>query len=158
MEWIFLLSVGVILWLAATSKLIAAFGHDRLLGYVDPVFGISNRTVMLSGGIVELLAVLLIVSSAPLRLKSALTAALGALFLGYRIALSIVGFSGWCPCLGSLGSAVLGPVAQKWVLTAIGMLMVAGGIAFNLVRRSPVGGLQIKRAERWKALEHGTGC
>jgi hypothetical protein len=139
LEIVFLWVTSIILWATAVAKLASVFGAtatSRVLFTADPVFGLLNRNLMLASSALELGTVMAFMSPISVRAKCTIAACLGTVFLGYRLALYMVGFKGWCNCLGELGKALfVDPSVQGGVLTAVGIWMVIGGTVLNIARR-----------------------
>lgn len=139
LDLVFLGVTGIILWATAVTKLVSVFGAtatSRLFFTADPVFGFSNSNLMLASGGLELAAVMAFLAPIPVKVKCAIAAYLGVVFLAYRLALYMVGFKGWCACLGDFGKALfVNPSLQSGVLTAVGLWMVIVGTALNVARR-----------------------
>ena len=139
LELVFLWVTSIILWVTAVAKLASVFGASatsKVLFTADPVFGLLNRNLMLASSALELGAVMAFMSPISARAKCAIAACLGTVFLGYRLALYMVGFKGWCGCLGEFGKALfVDPSVQGGVLTAVGLWMVIGGTVLNMARR-----------------------
>ncbi len=139
LELVFLGVTGIIPWATAVTKLVSVFGAtaaSRLFFTADPVFGFSNSNVMLASGGLELAAVMAVLAPIPVKIKCAIAAYLGVVFLAYRLALYMVGFKGWCACLGDFGKVLfVNSSLQSGVLTAVGLWMVIVGTGLNVVRR-----------------------
>jgi hypothetical protein len=139
LELVFLWVTSIILWATAVAKLVSVFGAtatSRLFVTADPVFGFSNRNLMLASGVLELGVVMAFLAPIPVKVKCAIAAYLGVVFLAYRLALYMVGFKGWCACLGDFGKAMfVNPSLQSGVLTAVGLWMVIVGTGLIVARR-----------------------
>lgn len=140
-EMVFLGVTGLILWATSVAKLISVFhaaDASRMLSTADPVFGFPNRNLMLISAGLEIAAVMAFLAPISGRVKCAIAAYVGVVFLAYRLALYLVGFNGWCACLGDFGKAVfINPSVQGGVLTAVGIWMVIAGTGLNLLRHKP---------------------
>jgi hypothetical protein len=99
---LFSASLVVILMMTAAAKLISAGGAAHLLDLPDPLFALSNRTVMVLAAAVEL-ALALSIMIRGWNMPTALASLwFGSILLVYRLALAIVAPSAPCPCLGTL--------------------------------------------------------
>jgi hypothetical protein len=112
-----------ILVLTAILKILSAFGHLPVLSQRDPVLLLSNRTVMLIAGFMELLvAVVLLKVKIPF-IRGLIISILGWEFLAYHLVTAWYGIN-TCPCLGN---------AWKWLgVSPKAMVVVSVFMAFLL--------------------------
>lgn len=99
LEWVCL----ILLFLAGMAKLLSLSGQSQVLKSHDPIFGISNRSLFLYVGMLEIgLSAGLLIWRERGRSVSLPLAGVGMTFLAYKGALMHAGFTGYCACLGSL--------------------------------------------------------
>ena len=96
----FLRSVGILLFITATAKLASSFGEAPILNLLDPIFGLSFRTVFIIAGSIELILALCCFLRGHVLLKTVSVAALSASIVVYRLSLVWIGYHRPCPCLG----------------------------------------------------------
>jgi hypothetical protein len=86
-------------------KIVSALSEVKLLGAPDPLFGfLSNRQVAFLAGVAELAVAWFIGSNQSLSRKAGVLAWLCVCLLAYRGGLWLVGFNGFCGCLGNMSS------------------------------------------------------
>ena len=95
-------SALLILLFTAVAKLLSARGGAPLLAWADPILGISNRSLLVVVGLMELAVGVALLSGLSLRRKHLLLAWLSTNFLLYRAAFYALNPGKPCPCLGSL--------------------------------------------------------
>lgn len=96
-------SVVVILLLTAVLKLASAFGVARILSTADPLLPfLSARMVSLLAAAVEFGAVAFILLSQTVAARLLMISWLFCLFVAYRAGLYVIGYRGYCSCLGRL--------------------------------------------------------
>jgi hypothetical protein len=134
LEWVCI----ILLFLAGMAKLLSLSGQSQVLQSHDPVFGISNRSLFLYVGMLEIgLATGLFMlrqSGRPVSLPLALV---GMTFLAYKGTLMYTGFTGYCACLGSLTES-LGidqGVASTALLVVAFLIAATGNLGMILDRR-----------------------
>lgn len=103
---LFLFSAGGLLFVTGTAKIVSALGKSAILAKPDPIFGIPFNWLLLSVGLIELAIAVLCLTSTRRERALGLVAALSINFLVYRMALWLVGWHGYCPCLGTLTQAI----------------------------------------------------
>lgn len=118
---LFLVSAGVLLLATACAKFLSAASNSGMLKEVDPLFGVSFRTIFWTVGTLEaVLAVFCFFGSRAI-LNTSLVAWLATNFLFYRFALKSIDYRKPCGCLGNLTDALhvspeTADVAMKMVL------------------------------------------
>ena len=88
------------------AKVASSSGHNPVLDKSDPLLLISFRHVFWSTGICELLIASYCAFGSKPDAKLLLLAWLSTVFAIYKIGLTIIGYQGECPCLGSLTEAI----------------------------------------------------
>jgi hypothetical protein len=96
-----MLSVAMVILLVSAASKLATFwlGLSLLRGF-DPLLYISNRTVMVAGSALEIVAVAAMFSLSQPFYNAVIVSLLGAEFLFYHAMLRAVGYTGPCGCLG----------------------------------------------------------
>ncbi len=92
-------AIGILI-VTGIAKLVSAFGSVELLKSVDPILGLSNRTLLLLVGTGELIVAALIARLRGPRVKLGLLAWLSLQFVVYHAAMQRVDGFHTCPCLG----------------------------------------------------------
>ncbi len=136
----FLIAIAVILVLTALAKIWSAFGQTAVLYEIDPIFGISFRTLMLVAASLEL-----IVAGVCLY-RSELVAAVAVVWLSlailiYRIGLWWVGWEKPCHCLGDFSTALgmSSEHADSLMKGVLALMLFGGGGLLLRSRNSPMG-------------------
>ncbi|HEX5219216.1 MAG TPA: hypothetical protein VFZ59_06585 [Verrucomicrobiae bacterium] len=114
-----------ILGISAGLKLASVWENSPALSGLDPMLGISYRTVMLGGAIVEtvVLAVLLLLPN--MWLRGIILGGLGAEFVLYHLASP----GGGCPCLGSMWHWLGIPDrTMEWISLGLGGWLLLSGL------------------------------
>lgn len=122
-----------LLVVTALAKLQGLTSGERVLQQLDPVFGVKNSVVMLLVSVAELWVVYLILSATQSVTKLAALAWISSTFLAYRFGLYMIGFKGWCSCLGTLTKQL--PVSLETaeaIMLTIAAFMFAGSCYFLL--------------------------
>jgi hypothetical protein len=138
---VFLISCCVLLCLTALAKFTSAFGQAKILDFPDPLWGISNRQLLLAVAALEFGVAAFILAPVPIELKFLATAWLGANFLLYRFA-AMLKPGKLCPCLGSITERFqINETAAAYILSAIAFYMFCGGLTcyFRRKRQSSEG-------------------
>jgi len=118
----------VILLTVAAAKLTTALGSAPILLVNDPLLLASNRAVLLSAGITELMAAMIIEFSPRRATHYLLCTFLGTNFLLYRLARLQIPIETPCPCLGTLGSSLhLNSQYADWMLWGVAAYLALGG-------------------------------
>jgi hypothetical protein len=99
---LFAVSTGVILALTALAKLASAADSAPLLELLDPILGVSLRSVLIGAGAIELLLAILLFRRPADITAPLLILAFASNCLLYRLALYAQGRR-VCPCLGTVG-------------------------------------------------------
>lgn len=134
----FIFSVGILLLLTATAKLISSYGASKILNGVDPVFHVSFRFLFRAVAVVELGIGGVCLFSKNLNLRVGLIAAIATTFMLYRLGLYWMGFRGGCSCLGNLTDALhISPtLADRVMKIILGYLLIGSyGMLFWLWRQ-----------------------
>jgi hypothetical protein len=139
---LFVRIVAFVLVSTAVLKLWSVRSEARILNAGDPIFDIPNRYVMWVAAIVELWVSFMILTTRNSALKLKIIASLGAVFATYRTALSLVGFHGYCACLGQLGENIpIRPETLSALLWAFVAFMLIGSVSLLFfLRESPPSG------------------
>jgi hypothetical protein len=130
---VYLKSVVLLLLLTAGGKLVMVFGDVPVLDKASPLIGfISNRTLLLVAGVLEIaVAILMLSGYGGTRMALLAVGALSALFLTFRLMLWATEFQGYCGCLGSLSVVLhLTPDEANRVATGILIYFLAGSWGF----------------------------
>ena len=108
-QFLFLGLSGLILLLTASAKLVSVGQTLKILLLPDPVFPfLTTRELLQGAAVLELATVSAVILSSNNTLKLAAIAWLSSLFLLYRLGLLLVHAPlSYCPCLGSVGGAVV---------------------------------------------------
>ncbi len=80
----FLRSAIVLLAFTVAAKIVSVFGHARILQTIDPVTGVSYRTLMLVAAAIEAAVVITLLTSKRMWFKLALICALANCFISYH--------------------------------------------------------------------------
>ena len=96
----FILTSGLLLMVAATAKLISAFGSSKILEGTDPVLLISFRYVFILAGAIEVGIGTICLFGRRIWLQLWLLAWFSTICLIYRFYLKIEGYYPACKCLG----------------------------------------------------------
>lgn len=106
MNRFFIRSSAIILAFTALAKVISAAGSVKILALPDPLLLWSNRSILITLGIIEVsLSAYLITGKYQLR-KLAALGFLASCFLGYRLGLTVMGYTAPCHCLGTITEAL----------------------------------------------------
>jgi hypothetical protein len=126
---IFLLSVGVLLLFTAGAKLWSALGDAKILDFPDPLWGVSNRRLLVATAAIEIGSALCLFTPIRLETKYLLSAWLGANFILYRIALAVFNPGKPCPCLGGASEMLhLSEATTNYLLSAMASYLFLVGL------------------------------
>lgn len=122
----FLITAGVLLLLTGLAKVISCLGRAGILQSTDPLFNVKFRDPLLLTGLLEVSIATLCLLKVESRVKVLLIAWLATTFGLYRLALSILGWHGACPCLGNFVDMLhVSPVfAHQFTNLALAYLIV----------------------------------
>jgi hypothetical protein len=127
---IFIGIVCAVLILTAMLKLLSLRSDARVMDAADPILGIKNRYLMWFAALFELyIAGILLIGRRP-QAKLKLISATGFTFSAYRVGLAVVGFKGYCACLGEFADNI--PVKASTLslgLWLFVMFMLLGGLS-----------------------------
>src|SRR5205085_8891716 len=113
------------------AKCLSALGSQELLVLKDPLFLISNRALLLSAGIVELLLAAYLLASKDSLMGLKAIAFLTSLIAIYRLGLVLLRTTKPCGCLGTLTQAIhLSPENADRIMKTILCFMAIGSITF----------------------------
>ena len=128
---LFIISAGGLLFITGAAKIASALGKSDILGKPDPIFGIHFNYLLLSVGLIEIVIAVLCLPPNNQNLALGLVAALSLNFLGYRVALWLTHWPGYCPCLGTLTQAIHLSRHHANLLTLIILIyLILGSLAF----------------------------
>ncbi|MGO8931300.1 MAG: hypothetical protein ACLQU3_30965 [Limisphaerales bacterium] len=99
---VFVASTGVAVWFCGVAKLISGLGTARALEQVDVIFHIRVRLLLFLVASIEFLVVLGLITLRSRTKRFVLIQWLSLCFLIYRLGLRWLGFTGFCPCLGTV--------------------------------------------------------
>jgi hypothetical protein len=131
-KWVrvFFLSSGVTLAITGGAKLLSAGGSAIILQRLDPVFGISFRTLFCVVGICEMIVAALCLFSKRIVLQAAIVAWMATSFGVYRLSLWWIGYQKPCQCLGSLTETLhISPTIADVTMKCILAYLIAGSYA-----------------------------
>lgn len=130
-----LFASGVTLALSAVFKLISASGTAGILTQADPIFGMANRWVFVSAGVVEFFVVCTLALSSVLSFKLRLIAVLSTDFLIYRVGILWLDVRQPCPCLGNAAAwlHVQPDVIDAVAKMALGLLLFCSYVPLLLL-------------------------
>lgn len=143
----FLISVGVLLVLTASAKLLSLGSTAKILSFPDPVFHVQFRYLMAGAGAVELLVAGILFFGRSTRFKLQSTLWLASVFILYRLASLGHPPLSRCPCLGTLNiTAFLSPEMTDWILKGMLAYFAAGSVLglLSSAGRVPVNGAATK--------------
>lgn len=125
----FVTSVGLIMFVTGIAKIISSFGHMQILHVLDPVFGMSFRSLMLGGGIIELTIAMVCFSRPGGRYTVPIITWISTVFLIYRVALGAAHWERPCPCLGTLADLIhLTPTIADTAMKLIMCYLLLGSV------------------------------
>ena len=103
---LFVLLSGCILLFTGLAKIFSAYGTQGILNFIDPIFKMHFRHVILAAGVLELIVSGICLFSKKWNLSLGLIAWLATIFLVYRLGLIYVGWSRPCHCMGNFFDAI----------------------------------------------------
>ena len=122
-----------LLIVTALAKLYGLTSGERVLQQLDPVFGVKNSVVMLFVSVAELWVVYLVLSATQSVTKLVALAWISSNFLAYRFGLYMVGFKGWCSCLGTLTKQLpVSPETAEAIMLTIAVFVFIGSCYYLL--------------------------
>ncbi len=133
-------SAGSLLLLTGVAKLLAWFGSAAILALRDPVFGITNRSLMVGVGGLEAAIGLVMLGSRSGQRAYWLAAWCGGNFLLYRVLAKLLHAGAPCPCLGTVTQHL--PLSARTVevlLCCIIAYLIAGSLVCAIVGDSDPG-------------------
>lgn len=101
----FIKCTGLVLLITAIAKVVAGFGHDRILLRPDPILVVSFRTALFIAALAEVIIAGICLLSDYVKLQLILIAWLATCFSIYRFGIWSASV-GYCPCLGSIPDAL----------------------------------------------------
>ena len=115
-----------VVFFTAVAKIQALVSGAKLLVYSDPVFGVDNRLVLQGAVALEMATIVICAMSTKSVLRLTAIGAFGSIVIAYRLALVVVGFKGWCTCLGNYGQTLFEDpsVQSKWLMFLAVLLFV----------------------------------
>jgi hypothetical protein len=120
-------SAVLILLLTSAAKLASSNGEAPILDLPDPLFGLTNRTLLVAVSIVELSVAVALLSRADPRRKQLLLLWLSSSFLTYRLSYYWINPGKPCPCLGTLSEKLpLSTAALNALLLAVVIYLLVG--------------------------------
>ena len=130
----FLVASAVVLSLTALAK-VASLAHSaKVLAARDPVFPwLSVRDMLLGSLIIESAAVFLLFGPISVQKKLATLLWLCSVFWMYRLGLYLVGFDGFCACLGTASEWAHLPSATVDILARACLFSLTGGALIFLL-------------------------
>jgi hypothetical protein len=126
----FCLLSSFLLFITAAAKIVSVVGAQKILDVPDPILGASNRMIMATVGICELVIVFLLLKKKTW-FTYLLTSMLGGQFLLYHYIFSAGAYTRGCPCLGTLGGWLpfSHQTMDKALLAIASWLFIGGAIA-----------------------------
>ena len=122
-----------ILVVTALAKLYGLTYGEQVLQQPDPLFGVKNSVVMLLVSVAELWVVYLVLSATQSVTKLVALAWISSNFLPYRFGLYMVGFKGWCSCLGTLTKQLpVSPETAEAIMLTIAVFVFIGSCYYLL--------------------------
>jgi hypothetical protein len=131
---------GLILLLTGLAKIVSAIGSARVLGVIDPFFGVPFRWLFISVGAIELAVALYIFVGRSLVLRGLALAILVTDMVLYRAGLILTHWPHPCPCLGNFTDTIhVSPaLADHFLITALFYMGITGyGITLLHWRDTP---------------------
>jgi hypothetical protein len=129
----FRVSVLTLLVVTAAAKSWSVFGESTLLREVDPLFGLSFRTLMVVAATLEIgVAAICLLRPAVDGLLA--VAWLSTAFLAYRVGLWWIGWKKPCNCLGNLTDALnISPQVADNVMKGLLAFMLIGSVSLLIL-------------------------
>lgn len=123
-------AAGAILFVTGLAKVLSAGGSARALNLPDPILLLSNRHVLLSVGILELVIAGIALFRRNRFLQVSLIAWLATNFLVYRFGLWWIGAKRPCGCLGTITDALnISPKTVESLMKLILVFLLVGSYA-----------------------------
>ncbi len=116
----FVRSAQCVLLITGFAKMYSSFGTEDILHVHDPVFPMTNATLMRATGLAEILGAFLIFFLPTLWLRYLVILWYSFGFLSYRIAAWLADSEKPCPCLGTL--------TDKWPISPKSVDLLLAGI------------------------------
>ena len=128
---LFILSVGVLLFVTGTAKIVSALGKTEVLVMPDPIFNIPYNYFLMSIGLIELIVAIFCLTSANKNLALVLVAVLSMNILAYRTGLRFIHWRGYCPCMGTLFQTIhLSRYQADFLMRSVVLYLTAGSFYF----------------------------
>lgn len=99
---LFIVAASVILFSTGVAKIVSAAGNASILGFKDPVFHVSYRSLFCFSGILELFIALGCYLMNDQIARVSTVGWFAVCVATYRLAFHCLGPARWCPCLGTL--------------------------------------------------------
>jgi hypothetical protein len=125
----FTMPAAALLLITAIAKLFSMSSNAAVLELSDPLFGYSNRMLLLLVAAAECAVAGCLIIRVPALYKYLCAAWIGGNFLLYRLALALIAPGRPCKCLGALTDKIR--VSDKTagiILTIISIYLLAGGL------------------------------
>ncbi len=130
-------AINLLLLLTGAAKLYSTTGTDAILGYTDPVLGINYRMIFLVAGGAEIATVYLMLGLPRHSICFLLPGWLGVCFITYRVLWWLERPAGYCPCMGTLTTAIhLSPSSASVLFFFLALVLLAGSALMAYSRRS----------------------
>lgn len=124
----FLLIAGGLLAVTAAAKLYSSFPASPVLLSREPVFMLPLRSLFIVSGILELAIALYCIWSRSNFNRALLIVCISTTFVLYRAALLSFGYTGPCPCLGTVTDSIgISPEKADYFLLSMLITMLIGG-------------------------------
>ena len=118
------------------AKMISAMGDAGILSRSDPVFGLKNRHVMISVGLIELALFAFLVFGKQYILQLTAIFFLSINFVVYRLSALLKGSESPCACLGSLTESIgISTKAADLVAMAVLAYLFIGSAVFLAISK-----------------------
>lgn len=95
-------SVGILMLITSSAKLVSAVGTMHILDINEPIFHISFRHVFWVAGLFELFIALFCFLDVQMWYQAGMVACLATNFVFYRLGLIWIGWRKPCSCMGNL--------------------------------------------------------
>jgi hypothetical protein len=129
----FAVSAGIILGLTGLAKVYGAGGDVKLLGVMDPIFGVPFKQLMLAVGVAELFVAGTCLFTRAHRVNTFLVVWLATGFLIYRTGMWWLGWKKPCGCLGNITDALgITPQTADFIIKMLLAYLLVGGYALLL--------------------------
>ena len=157
---LFLCVAGVLLLATAAAKFIGSFGGARVLNTLDPLTGLSLRTLFRLAGGIELIVAFYCLLGRKMKFQAGFVSWLATTLVAYRLGLVLMGYHGPCNCLGNLTDALhISPQTADTAMKIILAYLLIGGYAtvFWLWRQSRKVSATKKDSRSFAAKKSATG-